>query len=501
MSVRDVLAQLQFGQRVAEEEGDLLQTYFVETDHWRRLFAGEIDVVYGPKGSGKSALYFLLLARQGELFDRSILLLPAENPRGAPAFRDLVIDPPATEAQFKGLWKLYTACLLSATLQDYDITNQPAHELRNALQREGLLPHDRNLARLLRSVLDYVRGALKPKAVEAEVGIDPITQLPKGFTGRITFHEPSRELQAKGFRSVDELLANANDALTEAGVHGWLLLDRLDVAFADSHQLEQNALRALFAVYLDLLALKHVHLKVFLRTDIWRRITESGFREASHITRHMTIDWNGRSLLNLVVSRAVQNQRVLRFYHVEKAEALASFESQDRIFKQIFPDQVDVGPNKPSTFDWMLSRTRDGTGHNAPRELIHLLNALRDVQIRRLEIGEAEPEDGRLFSRGAFKDALPEVSRARLEQTLFAEYPTLKQWIEKLRGAKTGQTAETLGTLWGVTREEAHEIADGLSDVGFFERRGSRDRPEYWIPFLYRDALELVRDQLSDSCS
>ncbi len=32
-----------------------------------------------------------------------------------------------------------------------------------------------------------------------------------------------------------------------------------------------------------------------------------------------------------------------------------------------------------------------------------------------------------------------------------------------------------------------------LVEVGFFERRGSRDIPDYWIPFLYREALELTQ--------
>jgi ABC-type uncharacterized transport system YnjBCD ATPase subunit len=63
----EILRSISFGQRVAEEEADLLETYFVETDQWTRLFRGDIDVVYGPKGSGKSALYSLLIAKSGEL--------------------------------------------------------------------------------------------------------------------------------------------------------------------------------------------------------------------------------------------------------------------------------------------------------------------------------------------------------------------------------------------------------------------------------------------------
>jgi len=87
MDKHEILRIISFGQRVAEEETDVLATYFVETDQWQRLYQGDIDIVYGPKGSGKSALYSLLLAKSTEMFDRSILLVAGENPRGATAFR------------------------------------------------------------------------------------------------------------------------------------------------------------------------------------------------------------------------------------------------------------------------------------------------------------------------------------------------------------------------------------------------------------------------------
>ena len=83
-------------------EGESLAGYFVETDDWRRLYADEIDVVYGPKGAGKSALYSLLIARTDDLFNRQVILAPAENPRGAPAFQDLIADPPVNEREFIG---------------------------------------------------------------------------------------------------------------------------------------------------------------------------------------------------------------------------------------------------------------------------------------------------------------------------------------------------------------------------------------------------------------
>lgn len=289
------------------------------------------------------------------------------------------------------------------------------------------------------------------------------------------------------------MLRLADTALAGSDALAWVGLDRLDVAFAESPELEQNALRALFKVYLDLLAFDRIDLKIFLRSDIWSRITAEGFREASHITRHSTIKWDRRSLMSLIVERAVQSPQLCALYDANADAVRQSSDEQEGLFYRMCPDQVDVGPNKAKTFEWILGRTRDGSGQNAPRELIHFMNALRNEQVRRLDTGEAMPEDQMLFGRASFKSALPEVSRVRLEQTLYAEYPTLKAWLERLRGEKTRQTPASLVTLWECNEEEAHELAGRLVEVGFFEARGEKNNPDYWVPFLYRDALDLVQ--------
>lgn len=342
MDKHNILRETSFGHRVAEEETDVLASYFVETDHWTRLYRGEIDVVYGPKGAGKSALYALLLSKTTELFDKNILLVPAENPRGAPAFRDLLLDPPATEREFVNLWKLYFACLLHGLLAEYDIKGDATSQLELALQREGLVRGTLSLAGVLSSVVNYVRKALRPQAVEGGVKFDPVTQLPTGFTGKIMFSEPAKGSTDPELRSVDHLLGLANTALAGAGLRAWILLDRLDVAFSENVELEANALRALFRVYLDLLAYPQIQLKIFLRSDIWTRITTEGFREASHVTRHLTIAWNRNSLLNLVVRRVLHNMAICVGYGVTEAIGRTPVGEQEKFFYQAFPDQVDV---------------------------------------------------------------------------------------------------------------------------------------------------------------
>lgn len=141
----------------------------------------------------------------------------------------------------------------------------------------------------------------------------------------------------------------------------------------------------------------------------------------------------------------------------------------------------------------MLDRTSDGTQKTAPREVIHLLNTLRKRQVERFQLGQPEPSGDLLFEQATFKEALPEVSLVRLTQTLYAEYPDFRPLLEELRGEKTSQTAATLAAVWKISAADAGKHAEELVRIGFFEPRGTSDAPQYWVPFLYRDALEMVQ--------
>ncbi len=317
--------------------------------------------------------------------------------------------------------------------------------------------------------------------------------MPAGITGKITLREPSIQLRDKGLISADSLLRLADESLQDIVLRVWVVLDRLDVAFAESSELESNALRAAFRVYLDLQSLDNIAAKIFLRTDIWKRITARGFREASHITKSLTLSWDEQSLLNLIIRRTLYNQLLLSYYQAVPSQILSSTDLQKQLFYNIFPPQVDSGSRKPTTLEWMLSRTSDGSGQTAPRKLVHLLSSARDVQLKKLELGLPDPPNGNLFDRTSLKEALPEVSRARYEQTLCAEYPELVRYLQRLDGRKSEQTPDSLLRIWGETREETIRIGERLVDIGFFINKGTKDLPTFWVPFLYRPALNLVQ--------
>lgn len=488
----DLLRGLEIGERVAEDEVEKLERYFVETEQWRQMESGNVDVVYGPKGSGKSALYTLLNRKESEFFDRGILMAAGENVRGATVFRSVVSDPPPTELAFQYLWKIYCLTLIANTFRSYDIRDGNASSLIDSLTKAGLLPPSSGLAAIFKAVTAYLKNWINrdTKSVEYAITVDPATGA--ATVARKTEFADQSDQQNLGDIPVDDLLELADSALASSGLRLWLLFDRLDVAFADSPELERNALRALFRAYGELKAFPNLSLKIFVRDDIWRRITEGGFIEASHITKNLTIAWTQESLLNLIMLRLLSNQSIVDYYGVNAHEVRASYEAQKDLFYRLAPAQVDSGRN-PSTFEWMVSRITDGTGNPAPRELIHLMETVKKLQIQRFERGAAEIEGPQLFERSPFKEALKEVSKVRYEQTLLAEYPALREYLDKLEGEKCEQTGDSLGKLWGTSVEDALKIARRLAEVGFFAVIGDKLAPSFWAAFLYRPALNLVQ--------
>jgi hypothetical protein len=85
------LAQLTLGASSAENEFQELANYYLETDEFRRALRGEVQVVLGRKGSGKTALFFQLRDRLRK--DRNIVVLDLK-PEGFQLikFKEQILD-------------------------------------------------------------------------------------------------------------------------------------------------------------------------------------------------------------------------------------------------------------------------------------------------------------------------------------------------------------------------------------------------------------------------
>lgn len=493
MDKQEILENISFGAVTAEFEQDHLRQHFLETKLWTGLIKDEVDIVYGAKGSGKSAHYLLLLQEADSLRARGIVSISAENPSGAPAFAALTEAPPVSETGFINLWKLYLLTLIGDLLKREEAQSEEAAQVIKMLEDAELIERERNLKQRLMSAIRYVQAL----EIEPSVGIAGVTPAVKA---RIELTEPTGERAKQGYVSIDALLGKANLALEQLELVVWILMDRLDAAFSDNEQLEGWAIRGLYRTYVDLATFKSIQLKIFLRTDIWDRILEEGKLRELEKQRPYTIEWTNESLFNLMMRRFLQNETICALYSVNREEVLADYSQQEALFARVFPTQVEPGDRQSDTWSWMLSRITDGKNNKTPRELIHLLNATRDAEMDLVQQGRTSAlyaeSSGPLFSPESIKQALVSVSRARLTGPIYAEYPALKSRIEELhnadlRGERYTFSPDRLAQIWGVTSDEAVTIANQMEAVGLFERKGKPDSFTYWLPFLYRDALEI----------
>lgn len=481
------LEKISFGERVAEQESEKLSNYFIKTQQWDSLYNGDIDIVFGAKGSGKSALYTLLLKREAEFKDKNVILLSAEKPTGKTVFSDVSNEPPTAEREFVTLWKVYFLQITSDWLRTNGHNKGDAKKVIDKLIEAGLIEQTNTLKRLVNSAMLFAKRLINLESIEG--GATP----EGGITGKITFKTPNESQKKSGYNSVDELFEIVNSYLNVEGLKFWILCDRLDVAFDQSLELEKNALRALFKVYLDMEEYESLCLKVFLRNDIWSRITKEGFREASHVTRTTNIEWSASNLLNLIVVRSLENEEIINSLKIDADLIKADFEKQQDYYYTIFPKQVDVGEKQSDTFDWIISRVRDGLGYVAPRELIHFYNQIILQERRDQDISSDKAEPPNIVSRQAIKKSVYEISKTKLEQTVFAEYPELREPIMALENQKAEQSIDSAMAIWDVDNDEAKALAIRLSEIGFFDQKIYKNDSLLKIPFLYRPYLNVIQ--------
>ena len=387
MNKLELIQKVTFGESIAELEAQKLKDYFLKTEFWKMIRNGTNDIVYGAKGAGKSAIYTSITNDIDTLFDEGILISIAENPTGNTAFSNLKNDPPTTETEFVRLWKLYFLVITAQVFEEYGINDKHAKHVRQILTDCNLIPAQNKLASFLKVCSDFMRSFKNGKEVSTTAEFDPNTGMYTGQKFSLSFGEPTKHDFEKGLIPIEYAYDLLQKSLLENKIKLWIIIDRLDVAFLESEELETNALRALFKAYLDLAQFNEIKIKIFLRDDIWQKITSEGFREASHITKFQNLQWSKESLLNLIIRRILDNPELVSTLDLDKTEILNDITKQLQLFYRLFPSKIDLGSKKSATLDWILSRTVDGKGTNSPRELIQLFTNARTIESKRQEGG------------------------------------------------------------------------------------------------------------------
>jgi hypothetical protein len=117
--LKSILRDIRFGGDVAENDNNL-DKYFIETSYFRDIVDDQVDLVLGPKGSGKTAIFRQLSNPQAQiphLDDTDIV--SAFNTQGSVIFRRLTTDLPSLDENLmRTVWLAYVLALLGNHLLD-----------------------------------------------------------------------------------------------------------------------------------------------------------------------------------------------------------------------------------------------------------------------------------------------------------------------------------------------------------------------------------------------
>ncbi|WP_154923500.1 hypothetical protein [Klebsiella grimontii] len=174
---------------------------------------------------------------------------------------------------------------------------------------------------------------------------------------------------------------------------------------------------------------------------------------------------------------------------IETMEAEA--DSDETLFYKIFPEKVDAADRKPTTFNWIMSRIRDGNDIRAPRNLIDLVGKATEEQVRAdSRVSRVIKSDERLIMSEALRNALSRLSDQRVQDTLLAEVgPEISAYINKFNAEKAEHNLETLAAILELEGERLQYAIKQLMETGFLE-----EIKDTWkIPMLYRDGLGITQ--------
>lgn len=501
-----ILRELNFGRIVAEQD-DLLESCFVPNATLREVVSERADLVLGTKGSGKSAIWVELQKNHDKYLAQDVFISPATNPTGDPEFRDVLsaIDKSEypSEDDLRLAWRLYLLGQIWKAVKKLDINKNNNNYLRK--KSKGFIP-DKNedFFRIDRNIKKYgivyeKDSNFKSAFAFAIAKARALKSLNIKWTEGIQF-EFDEKLTNSNYTHLsipfNEILLEIDGLLIKNNKKVWIVLDRLDEIIIGDPKVENLVLKGLLLAYRDLSDLSNTKIKIFLRDDVYNRVTTLGhFPALTHIRSKATrpIDWSLEDLLHFVVRRLLQNRPIRDLIGLSSSNA--QVEHRREIFYKIFPAKIDRG-KAAEGFKWIVDRIKDGNEVATPRDLLSVLERARTIQLEKIERDNIVPLEKLLFDEDSVRSAVREIAKDNLETRIFAEYPDLRNNILRFKGGKADHNENTLKE----TLEDGYskELIERLQAIGFIYQRERKGHRVWTIPFFYSFALDIKRGAAFD---
>ncbi len=314
---QDWLENSNFGQADAEKEQGRLSEFFVKTHAWRRLINGEVTIVHGRKGSGKSALYSNLIVNgRDNLRERNIHVVPGNH-------LDLIDQLPQDVPpgfNWSDFWYSYILILSAGRILQEKWNTCP--EIIDYLASKQLLDNQANNQVFLSRLSQFVwetRGGLSYEEVfrrssrEASAfSVPQMSDMTISRSSHVTSHPVQTPIDVKV--SWSSLLQHLHGALAKEDRTLWIALDKLDVVFSRLPRVEIEAINGLLRCHEDIGGFTHIRLRLFLQTLAFQRAKSLGLTNPDHLaTAVEELQWDGNHLTRLLMHRLLSNPGVLEF--------------------------------------------------------------------------------------------------------------------------------------------------------------------------------------------
>jgi cellulose biosynthesis protein BcsQ len=461
-----IIESLNFPPLNAADPKQNLNDLFQRTDNFGKFLDPSTCLIKGRKGTGKTALYLLLLKHSniahklanGRLDNITFLSGHGSFDPSRPSRTEFeVVYQSLVES--KGSWEVFwRSYLIVKVYQDRNIGFL------------SIIKGDK--FKVLRDILKPLsKDGWQSEHTQASIRL-------------------STEIDLK------LILPDAIDLLNQAQQKKekflWFLYDDLDEDFPERGGIRQLALTGLFQLIqsCDARRMTSIRFKIFLREDIWNRLN---FDNKSHFNgRDLILKWSRIDFLRLAFRQATQSpdfkNLVDRYTPVETIDT-ANEETLSRALEPLWGIRRRAGNKAKFVSRWIYERLTDSSGTSFPRSLSALLEGAKAQELTYKGLTSVQTAtDDRLIRGTSLEIGLEKASAERCE-AIEQEYSDLSEFFNALEGLPALLPKEQLKDIWQKTSIETaatfEEFVTLLSEIGIAKWREKDERYGFADIYVY----------------
>lgn len=391
------LRKLSFGNDAAEGDKNLKNAFVINATLESVIF-GNSSLILGPKGSGKSAIFKIVLAlaescrqQQGtdtngevagditnsnfttqenneireykeQLKDKFIIKL--NETHNLEAYKFLTDQKGANEPdKYKLFWLIYISVLVAKRIVEESnyltIGNEHIDKLKKLLQPFDLASPSSGLTEFFISII---------KKLNLKLGIEW-----KGFKFDVAHQESNAENPIQFEVNLYELLQLENNIINNLEKKAEIYIDRIDDFYKYDRIKMQAMVQGLFLALEDLSEFEYIEPIIFLRTDIFERTELEDMDKLRG--KKMDVVWDTEQTLLFLSKRLLMNQEIKDIIGNRELDEATI----DLLIALFFPTKVQhrdaKGNIKVLDFTkWFVTHFQNAAGYISPRDIIHFLS-------------------------------------------------------------------------------------------------------------------------------